>query len=215
MAAVRGLLLAYDWAGMCHAGPGMLNQSRTTCRVAGDTIALTEAAVELVTNLALLVWEGLAHYRYIVLAIVVVWLSRLVHKVLNKLYRGATAYGVSYDINQELHADEDVEIEIQGGRIVGRAGVAMRLAMEVKGRFGGTPDLTNDNRLLAARYIQDAMEQHGAIRKSDMARLMFKVRALVFIPCQEEIDELVARQTPAARWYINEYNRLKGWWTSI
>ncbi len=122
---------------------------------------------------------------------------------------------ISRLVQDELMADSDVDFEVVDGRLVGRMGVCRRLALEVKGRFGGTPKLTEDNRLLAARYIMDAMEQHGAIRKSDMVRLMFRTRALVFIPFDEEIEELQMAHTSAARHNVTEYSSWKQRWTSM
>jgi hypothetical protein len=70
-----------------------------------------------------------------------------------------------------------------------RIGVALRLAKEVKLRFGGTPKLSEANRLLAARYIDEALTEHGVTRKIDRAKLMYKIRALVFTRLQEEQEE--------------------------
>lgn len=84
--------------------------------------------------------------------------------------------------------ERDVAVGVDG-RLLRRVGVALRLAREVKLRFGGTPTATEANRLLASRYIQDAMEEHGITRKLDKAKVMYRARALVFIPLGEEIEE--------------------------
>lgn len=93
-------------------------------------------------------------------------------------------------LTQLLAEDDeaDIAVDIKGGLNV-RHGVALRLAREVKLRFGGTPSNTEANRLVAARYIQDAMTEHGITRKIDCAKMMYKVRAIVFTPLDEEIDE--------------------------
>lgn len=70
--------------------------------------------------------------------------------------------------------------------VSGRVGVALRLAKEVKLRFGGTPRLSEANKLVAARYIEEALVEHGVTRKIDRAKLLYKVRALVFTRLEDE-----------------------------
>lgn len=108
------------------------------------------------------------------------------------VYRFNASSGL-VDYSRQLRAlldeDDDAAIEVVDGKLVSKVGVALRLAREVKIKFGGTPSLNEANRLLAARYIQDVMDDHGITRKIDRARIMYRVRAIVFTPLSEEIEE--------------------------
>lgn len=89
----------------------------------------------------------------------------------------------------ELSADEDTDLVDEDGNLTRRAGVSLRIAKEVKLRFGGTPRLTEANRMLAARYIDEALVEHGVTRKLDRARMLYRIRALVFTRLAEEMEE--------------------------
>lgn len=95
---------------------------------------------------------------------------------------------VEDEVQRELDSEllEDLVVD---GLFVARAGVIKRLAEEVKLKFGGTPKLTDANRLVAARYILDVMESNGITRKVDQCKLMYKVRALVFTRLAHEREE--------------------------
>lgn len=89
----------------------------------------------------------------------------------------------------ELSADEDVDLVDEDGKLTRRAGASLRIAKEVKLRFGGTPRLTEANRMLAARYIDEALIEHGVTRKLDRARMLYRIRALVFTRLAEDMEE--------------------------
>lgn len=96
---------------------------------------------------------------------------------------------VELEIGAELSADDELPIVDEHGNLLGRVGACLRLAKEVKLRFGGTPKLSEANKLLAARYIDEALVEHGVTRKIDRAKMMYKIRALVFTRLREEREE--------------------------
>lgn len=108
-----------------------------------------------------------------------------------------------------IGADDDEDMVDEEGRLRNRVGVALRLAKEVKLRFGGTPQLTEANRLVAARYIQDAMTDAGITRKVDQNRLLYRVRALVFTRLAEEREE---EQLLNSATLMREHNAGTGWY---
>lgn len=112
------------------------------------------------------------------------------------------------EVLQELVADPDNDVVDDDGNLTRRVGVSLRLAKEVKLRFGGTPQLTEANRLLAARYIDEALVEHGVTRRLDRAQMMFKIRALVFTKLAEERLEDQWLNSQAA---VNSHERGTGW----
>lgn len=83
------------------------------------------------------------------------------------------------------------------GKLVMRVGAALRIAREVKVRFGGTPKYTEANWLLAARYITDACESNLITRKVDQWTMLTKARPIVFTRLPEEAEEM--------RWVNSKY----------
>lgn len=109
-----------------------------------------------------------------------------------------------------LWQGEDDEAPVRvlpDGSLFDRMGVCLRLAKEVKLRFGGTPSRSPANKLLAARYIKDAFDAHGVTRELDRAKLMYKVRALVFLPSPEEIEEAKFMASYAYAEQVKEFTK--------
>lgn len=79
-----------------------------------------------------------------------------------------------------------------------RMGIALRLAKEVKHEMGGiTPAMTDANRLVVTRKIDEVMTQHGITRRIDRARWAGRIRALVFTRLDEELEEMEVLHTAA------------------
>ncbi len=118
------------------------------------------------------------------------------------------------EVASALLSDESIDelerIVDEDGRPLRRIGVPLRLANEVKLRFGGTPELTEANRLVAARYIREAMEAAGITRKTDQWNLLPTVRALVFTKLAKERFE---DQLLNSKVLQGEHNNASGWWT--
>lgn len=92
---------------------------------------------------------------------------------------------VDSELYEEMHAGE-VDLDVVDGKLVRRVGAALRVAREVKQRFGGTPDLNKANWVLAARYIQDVCVNHGVTRAVDQWHMTCRARPIVFTPLAEE-----------------------------
>lgn len=88
-------------------------------------------------------------------------------------------------VRDEVAATDDAPLVVDGV-LQFRIGVALRIAREVKMRFGGTPKDTEANRLLCARYVADACADNGITRKVDQWAVLCKARPLVFVPLREE-----------------------------
>lgn len=108
----------------------------------------------------------------------------------------------------EVNADDDVDLVDHEGKLTQRVGASLRIAKEVKLRFGGTPKLTEANRLVAARFIDEALIEHGVTRKLDRARMMYRVRALVFTRLAEEREE---NQWLNSRTLQDQHDAGSGW----
>lgn len=117
----------------------------------------------------------------------------------------------SNTLRKLLREDDEPELDVVDGRLGTKQGVALRLAREVKLRFGGTPADNEANHLLAARYIQDAMDDHGITRKLDKAKILYRTRALVFIPLPEEVEEARLRNCRKARQCKRALANARGW----
>lgn len=111
-------------------------------------------------------------------------------------------------IRAELESEYEGAIVDDDGKIVRRVGVAMVIAKEVKIKFGGTPKYNEANRLLAARYIDDALIEAG-VRKYDRARIFCRIRALVFTKLAEEREE---DQWINSRTLCEEHDAGSGWY---
>lgn len=98
-------------------------------------------------------------------------------------------YVIEQDVRDEMGGDDEVDLVDGEGNLTHRVGASLRVAKEVKLRFGGTPKYSEANKLLAARYIDEALTEHGVTRKIDRARMMYKIRALVFTRLKEEREE--------------------------
>lgn len=96
---------------------------------------------------------------------------------------------VELEVSTELAGDDEGPVVDEHGTVLRRVGACLRIAKEVKLRFGGTPKLSEANKLLAARYIDEALVEHGVTRKIDRAKMMYKIRALVFTRLREEREE--------------------------
>lgn len=92
-------------------------------------------------------------------------------------------------VESEASADQDVAVLTGDTDAVSeKPGVCMRIAEEVRMRFGMTPQLTQSNLLLAGRYIRDALED-SRVRKVDRPKVFYKIRALVFTRSRYEMEE--------------------------
>lgn len=112
-------------------------------------------------------------------------------------------------VSAELLANPlGVDIVDGNGNLTRRVGSSLRVAHEVKLRFGGTPALTEANKLLAARYIDEALVEHGVTRKIDRALMMYKVRALVFTRLAGEKCEDMFLNSRAA---MTSHDDADGW----
>lgn len=132
--------------------------------------------------------EGLLLVTWtIIVAVVGAWLASLATITArgHKLVPGAVEMAVA----EELDGDDETSYVTADGHLLRRVGAALRIAKEVKLRFGGTPKYNEANRLLAARYIDEALTEHGVTRKIDRAKLMYRIRALVFTRLAEEREE--------------------------
>jgi hypothetical protein len=117
---------------------------------------------------------------------------------------------INAEVASELASDLE-DIEFVDGRVVNKVGVAMRLAREVKLRFGGTPSLTDANLLVAMRHIESVFEDNN-IRKVDRLKLVYKVRALVFVRSRDEMVEDQWRNSRAA---LEQHDMAVGWWSYV
>lgn len=94
------------------------------------------------------------------------------------------------------------------GKLTMRVGVALRIAKEVKLRFGGTPKYTEANWLLAARYVADACAKHRITRELDQWTVLCKARPLVFTRLY---DERVEQQWLNSQSALHSHDLGSGW----
>jgi hypothetical protein len=96
-------------------------------------------------------------------------------------------------LHNEVTGDMIEEIEgetLESGdmKLKEKVGTARLISAMVKLRFGGTPKLTEANKLVAGRYITEFLEE-SRVRKCDRPKVFYKARALVFIRSAEEREE--------------------------
>lgn len=132
-------------------------------------------------------------------------------RFLKMVARYLTTSPASKTLRKLQEEDDEPELDVVDGRLGAKQGVALRLAREVKLRFGGTPTDNEANHLLAARYIQDAMDDHGITRKLDKAKILYRTRALVFVPLPEEVEEAELRNCREARQCKRDLANARGW----